>query len=762
MITTLLAKTPPQVPSSFCQRELTPLGLDKAGRRALDFYLSEDRGVEGVSGSPTGAGLPDFSVEGLFDNLPAAQRPLAGLEHDGSGVEQREGFAFGVIRARFARVGSFGGGGTFGHLHGLGGECGGFYAKLPRGDTLRGGFGDEFPQPLAAFNADGLARFEAFTFPAAVGVFADNLDLGEIVGDLDQVDGVDFNFVLLHDLFSCGRVRAGQASDELLQAQFFYHTVVVVPAAEAENLFAQQLPEPANLAVYLGVIGFGGHQPGRDGGDGLGREIFADFIYQRGSVVFVLRHGSVSFPARAARRCGAGLICPLHDGLNFPDSQAVEVFFVTVAGFQGRDFQFLADDTFKNTVHFCGQHDSSPKITGSHIQLSQAALDLGSAHPRNNYQVLDEAGAYLLERIDILPVGLLILAVFQAAGQPVGKAGNLRQQPLLHLREGGFMVWIGRHEVLLFGSVGQRLQLAVVIVNHGVGARVPVEVLLQLEGQVPDFVFIVGRTVVILLAVAADKFHADMFFAGDTADGSEGGRYVLAFLDESGEFYFDNFHGNFSFLLAVAVLLGDEVIEPGGHLVTEQRVEVFQCIPGGLELIFAEVPEYLAQEAGNLREHLGEFGVRFPLGRIFPAGNLVFESLQVICEVGVGFHGSDAFPLVEFRFLAVAILLGDEVIEPAGYLVADQRVEVFQGIPGGLELIFAEVPEYLAQVAGIHREHLGEFGVCLPLSLVFPADNLILESGQVVCEVGVSFHVKSFLVDGLHSISTLTLQSFSP
>ncbi len=243
-------------------------------------------------------------------------------------------------------------------------------------------------------------------------------------------------------------------------------------------------------------------------------------------------------------------------------------------------------------------------------------------------------------------------------------------------------------------------------------------------------------------------------------------------------------------------------------------------------MIFAEVPEYLAQVAGIHREHLGEFGVRFPLGRIFPAGNLVFESLQVICEVGVGFHGSDAFPLVEFRFLAVAILLGDEVIEPAGYLVADQRVEVFQGIPGGLELIFAEVPEYLAQVAGIHREHLGEFGVCLPLSLVFPAGNLVFESHQVVCEVGVSFHgpvflslfggeegvigvtlrpvshfavavpdgpdfrvgitlfpeilviggmvvfvvrdsfvrlhCNSFLANGLHSISALTLQSFSP
>ena len=316
-----------------------------------------------------------------------------------------------------------------------------------------------FPQPLGTLNPDGLARLEALAFPAAIGVFADNLDLGKVASYFDQVDGVDFYFVFLY--------------------------------------------------------------------------------------------GSVSFPARAFRRCEAGVEGPLHDGFNFPDCQGVEVFFVTVTSFQGSDFQLFANDTFEEAIHLRGFHS----------------------------------------------------------------------------------------DLLLGALVGQRLQLAVVIVNHGVGARVPVEVLLQPEGEVPDFVFIVGRTTVILLLIATDQFHADVFFAGDAADSGEGLGQVLAFLDEACEFDFHNFHGNLSFLLAVAIFFGDEVIEPTRHLVAGEGVEGLQFVPGGPEAAFADMFEYGVEVAGVCSEHLGQFGVFFPFALILPAGDHVFESLEVVCEFRVNFHG---------------------------------------------------------------------------------------------------------------------------
>ncbi len=507
--------------------ELAALGFDKAGRRALDFYLSEDRGVEGIGGSLAGAGLPDFGVEGFLDNLSAAQRPLAGLEHDGGSVEQRHGFAFGVIRARFARVGSFGGGGILGRLLNFDGRC-----------------GDKFSQALGTLNPNDFAGLETLALPATVGMFVCNFNLGEIVGDLDQIDGVDF--------------------------------------------------------------------------------------------YFVFRHGSVSFPACASRRCGAGIEGPLHNGLDFPDCQAVEVFFVTVTGLQSRNFQFLANDTFEEAIHLREVH-------------------------------------------------CVFLPSF---------------------------------------SVGQHLQLAVVIVYHGVGTRVPVEVFLQLEGEVPDFLFIVSERPVFLFTITAEQQQTDIFVAGDAADSGEGGGQVLAFLGESGEFNFHNFHVNLSFLLAVAILLGDEVIEPAGHLVADQGVEVFQGVPGGVELLFAEVPEYLTQVAGIHREHLGEFGVRFPFSLVLPAGNLVFESLQVVCEVGVGFHG----------LVFLSLFGGEEGV----ISVALRPVALFAvAVPDG--------PDFVVVVT--------------PFPKVFIVGGMVV---GVVCHLSVGFHYNSFLVNGLHSISTLTLPCFFP
>ncbi len=252
--------------------ELAAFGLDKAGRRALDFYLSEDGSVKGVSGRLTGAGLPDLGFEGFGDNLPAAQRTVAGFEYNGGGVQQRQGFALAPILARFARVGSCSDGGILSGLFGF-----------------DDGFGDKFLQTLGIPNPNDFASFETLAFPSAIGMFVCDFHLGKIVSDLNQVNSVDFYFVFLH--------------------------------------------------------------------------------------------GSVSFPACASRRCGAGGEGPLHNGLDFPDCQAVEIFIFVMPGFQSSDVQFFTNDTFKNMCHLCGAHCGFvlSGSVGQHLQLAQVIVNHGVA-----------------------------------------------------------------------------------------------------------------------------------------------------------------------------------------------------------------------------------------------------------------------------------------------------------------------------------------------------------------------------------------------
>ncbi len=265
---------------------------------------------------------------------------------------------------------------------------------------------------------------------------------------------------------------------------------------------------------------------------------------------FIILHSLNSFPVNFSRHSGAGVEGQLHNGLDFPDSQAVEIFIFVMSGFQSNDVQFLANDTFKKMVYFC----------------------------RFNC---------------------------------------------------GFV---------LSGSIGQHLQLTQVIVNHGVSTFVPVEMLLHFTGQVPDFLFIVSITFVFLFTITANQYHADIFVARDAADSGEGFGQMLAFLYKTREFDLDNFHYWVFFLLAVAILFGDEVIKPVGNLVAGEGVEGLQFVPGGLEVVFAGVFEYDIEVAGVGREHLGEFCVFFPFALVLPAGDHVFESGQVSFESCVGLH----------------------------------------------------------------------------------------------------------------------------
>ncbi len=143
----------------------------------------------------------------------------------------------------------------------------------------------------------------------------------------------------------------------------------------------------------------------------------------------------------------------------------------------------------------------------------------------------------------------------------------------------------------------------------------PSRCFLQFKCQVPDFVLIVGGTVVFLFPVTAKQYHTDILVAGDTTDSSEGFGQMLASLNKAREFDFDDFHIWVSFLLAVAVFFGDEVIEPAGNLVAGEGVEGLQFVPGGLEVVFAGVFEYdieVAASVANISASSASFS-RLPL-----------------------------------------------------------------------------------------------------------------------------------------------------
>ena len=181
---------------SVSQCESTSVDLAEAGIITFVGNLSDDRYVD-RSGRGLSGGLPVAFLEHVFGDLYAIERLAQFLEYFRGRIETACSFWFcgvgfgpcgSLTRSRILAWLA----GTFGHCRGRGWFCGWFvlFLGIPGAQ-----------QSLCIFDSDGLAAFEAYRHPAALGFLSDDANADGVLAYSDCVESVDSHFLVV---FHCG------------------------------------------------------------------------------------------------------------------------------------------------------------------------------------------------------------------------------------------------------------------------------------------------------------------------------------------------------------------------------------------------------------------------------------------------------------------------------------------------------------------------------------------------------------------------------